>query len=317
MSAILQHLRTYWTDPVISGWLTQGLHKLSPSPRPCDDCGHPTAYFKAKKKDSISLCSACMVITAKFPYAPGGAHGEKIASFGSKNKAIGGFGLLFLPDRNEVHLWLNASLRDHIAFLAMHPTTHICVHRTENTSNTDTASFHRDLFTFDFRQGEAYWAGSCQNNDAHKVATLLHRAIPSFWNGTLIFHPSLFDVLYFPPQIHALIQRLVRHPAWLSCENELKRRLIKIAEFDAEKHHLESVIQVADTVEQRQTLEAELNKKTNAFLRSMSLESSEKDKPEKQEFMATYAHFLCAADQDDPVAALMLSHLQLLPLWQY
>lgn len=250
---ILEGLRSAWTDKVVAGWAASGQYKMEFAEGVCKDCGHPVVY---KKGHGDVLCSACMIINAKFPFGSEGKTTQLV-----NGKGIGGIGLLVLPDREEMHLWLNQPLQTHVAVLEMPYTgARITVHPTNNKGNVDLQAFIRDLVLWPFASGDVYWAGVCQENDSHKVSHLLQSVTPSIWNGMLSVRKSLSSTIYVQPDTLAVLRSLVSHIYWDDFARDAITHVRILGDAESYEENLLSQIDGAANTQEKCTLTTVLEK---------------------------------------------------------
>ncbi len=203
---LLNMLRTQWTDRVVDAWSASGEYNLQSAPGACHDCGHPTAFVKGCGN---AMCSACMIINAKFPYGEGAKTTQLV-----NGKSVGGIGLLALPDREEIHLWINQSLQNHVAVLEIKSDSGIVVHPTGNKTAIDISTFIGDLALLHFFPDEVYWAGVCQDNDSHKVSQMLKNATPKIWSDVLFIRKSVMKVVYLQPKTMKALRVMAGNAYW-------------------------------------------------------------------------------------------------------
>lgn len=244
---ILNMWRTYWTDAVVSRWARSGEHKLCHAQgSACTDCGHSVAYIKGGGKP---LCSACMIISAKFPYGDEGKTTQFV-----NGQGMGGMGLLVLPDREELHLWLSQSLLTHAAVVEMEKGAGMVVHPTANKGNIDFWAFLGDLATWSFSSGEKYWAGVCQENDAHKVSHLMQDAVPVIWNGALSFKKSALNTVYFQRETQLILRDMASSPYWMQVANMIAIRVRCLGELEDLEYASLAQMDGADTASQKESI---------------------------------------------------------------
>lgn len=308
---ILDTLRDQWTDAVVARWASTGKYKLrSSSPCACEDCGHPVAYVKG---DGRVMCSACMIISAKFPYR---SEGDKEKTTQLVNgQGIGGVGLFVLPERNECHIWLNDPLQTHAAIVESDDATRkIIIHPTSNKGNLDRRAFVGDMVLWRFSPGEAYWAGVCQENDAHKVSSLLQDAVPALWNGTLFIKKSVMGVAYLQPETLAVLKAAASSPFWLSFADMLFTRtriLGELAAFEDDKlEQMEAAETTAKKSELSAMLEAERQRLGKVLLSQAGNEVKAADGS-----CQTFGQFMVSSLGDSHDEVLMSVHENLLSIW--
>lgn len=303
---ILNTLRTEWTDAVVARWAASSKYKLGSASCACKDCGHPVAYVKG---GGDPLCSACMIISAKFPFG----EGEKTTQL-VNGKGVGGVGLLALPDRAEIHLWLNQPLQTHVAVLELQNGSGIIVHPTANKGNTDLSAFVGDLVLWRFAPGECYWAGICQENDSHKVSHLLQAAIPCIWNEVLSIRKSVLSTVYIQPKTMAALKAMASNAYWQDFAREVVTHTRILGDLDASKETIMAQMDGAETTDKKAELIVVMEKekqRLEKILQSRIENEIEASDMSRQSFGQFMASSLGGAHDE----TLMSIHENLLSVW--
>lgn len=306
---ILDILRTQWTDTVVAGWTATNKYKLRKISCPCTDCGHPVAYVKGGGNEDDALCSACMIISAKFPFGEEGKTTQLV-----NGKGVGGMGLLALPDRAEIHLWLNQPLQTHVAVLELKSGSGIIVHPTANKGNADLPAFVGDLALWCFSPGERYWAGVCQENDSHKVSHLLQDAVPSIWNEVLSIKKSVTSTTYLQPETLNALRAMASNAYWRDFAREIITHARVLGDLETSEETIMAQIDGAESTQKKMELTGMMEKERQR-LEKILQSRTEKEIEASDKSRQSFGHFLVLSLGLSHDETLLSIHENLLSVW--